>query len=86
MLNADKSVRLLQDHDDLGEDAYHEWFLTNDRVKANALGVPNERMAFSTWTVFRCNNSDCGGNGIAQTEKLLQAALETPFNDPTSSI
>jgi hypothetical protein len=80
MLNEDKSVRVVTTHEDLGEDTYHEWFLTHEKVRANSLGVISPRAIFALWTKFRCNNPDCAGWGLAQADLMLQNEIEKSFD------
>ena len=82
MLNASKTIRTYRAHDLLQDNSYHEWVvLTQEPVQANAIGVINEKMDFSDWYKFRCNNRNCSGEGIIRYDKVLSDAIDSLFQD-----
>lgn len=63
------------EHDDLGEDTYHEWILTGERIKADKRGHHNARMTYADWLEVKCNNPDCLALAIINISDILTAAL-----------
>jgi hypothetical protein len=58
-------------HRDLGEDDWHEWWLTHNRARLDRLGRHNPRMWYAGWVQARCNNPDCYAVTYLNIEDLL---------------
>lgn len=75
MLNKEKTVRLVQEHENLEGINYHQWIVTDKKVPANSLGIPNPRIAIAEWNKFKCNNPECAGWGLVHLDKLISTIV-----------
>ena len=69
-------ARVLAPHEDLGEDTYHEWVTTDERVRADCLGRSNPRMWSASWVKWVCNNTSCAAFAFVSDEAALQVIRE----------
>jgi hypothetical protein len=63
------------EHDDLGPGVYHQWVLSDERVKADSLGRQNANMYEANWIKARCGNPDCVATAIINVADVLDLAL-----------
>jgi hypothetical protein len=66
-------AKIVQPHEDLVDDDYHEWVSTAEKVRADITGRPNPRMYQANWTKWVCNNLDCAAFALVSDELSLAA-------------
>lgn len=64
-------IRVLHEHDDLGEDSFHEWWVPGGKVLRSRSGATNANTW--GWFVVRCSNFDCGAEAIIRADVLTAA-------------
>lgn len=61
---------------------YHEWITLGERVQADCTGRLNPRVMIESWTVFRCNNSQCPGEARVSDYNAVFAIEEAEASLP----
>jgi len=60
------------DHDDLGEDTFHDWYFPGKRINADRAGrVRQDSIGWGQWWRVECNNMRCDAWGILRTEAIM---------------